>query len=498
MIIIFFPIFVYVCSLIASFVLAIFLRRYLWKLCINKVVAFTIGAIVFLIASKLFSILASLILSAISRSMGEAGQLLGILAFSYGDKLIYFITITPTVLACVVGYKYLSAKIIYFSQIPETEVVAKKSRLFLFFTTGISCFILLFVLFGPWGALYSTVTVPTTTNFPKLLATSLHQPQFCLLMSRKSFDPDFFNAPGAGIMCLRDSQTEKEYYSHCELIPLSTRENVLSDFFDNAPDYNGNPYQECVTHQAQLLAQDTQSSLSLEDKATTCDGIKNLARRAVCLLPYIGTQAWTTMCDVSLSALKKGGIDNDNGKDAVIIGQCFDKQTVNELDAEGTPLWFNYHIITGYDKYGVPVKTPNILYWLATIGVNPNSTDPTGKNYLSYLLTQSTFGNVYGHAIENSYATDFVRLGIDVHSKDSSELSTMDYAFSGGYSKLLYGLLPLFKDYKPSAEVVTSFLTACHDGKERGIAQDECHGLFDGEHYEQARQDFLELKLLSN
>ncbi len=90
-----------------------------------------------------------------------------------------------------------------------------------------------------------------------------------------------------------------------------------------------------------------------------------------------------------------------------------------------------------------------------------------------------------------------MKLGIDVHQKDSSGLSTMDYAFKDGYFKLFYGLLPPFKDYKPSADVVTSFLTACHDDKERGTATEECYGLFHVEQYEQARKGFLELGLLN-
>ncbi|MCX6752275.1 MAG: hypothetical protein NTZ87_02125 [Candidatus Nomurabacteria bacterium] len=498
-VIIFFPLLVFVLSLIVAFLMLVFLRRYLWKLCKNKVLAFTVGAVVFLILSKLFSILASLLLFLVARLLApEIAQLLGILAFSYGDKLIYFYAIAPTFLACVAGFIYIRTRIIYAIKASEADVSPTKSRLFLQFATVTSVLVFLFALFGPWGPLYGTVTIPTINNFPKILATLFRQPRFCSLMPGKSFDPDFFNTPGAGIRCLRDSQTEKEYYAHCELIPLSTREDILSGFFENAPDYNGNPYQECVTHQAQLLAQDTQSSISLDDKAATCNGIKNLARRAVCLLPYISTQAWTSMCSASFNAIKKGsyyGSDDNNGKDAVIIGQCLDKKTINELDADGTPLWFNAHIITGYDKYGVPIKTPDILYWLSSIGVNPNSVDLTGKNYLSYIL-DSALGSKNGQAVENSYATDFVKLGVNVHSKDSSGLSAMDYAFEGGYSKLVYGLLPLFKDYKPSAEVITSFLTTCHDGKERGTAQDECYGLFDGEHYEQARKDFSRLGLL--
>ncbi len=490
MILIFFPVLVYVCSLVASFVSAIFLRRYLWKLCVNKVVAFTIGAIVFLIASKLFSIIASLILSAISRSLGEAGQLLGILAFSYGDKLIYFVTITPALLACVVGYKYLSAKILYLGQIPEAEVATNKPRLFLGLSTGISVLVFLWALFGSWGPLYGIVTVPVASNFPRLLATSLHQPRLCLLMPAESFNTEY-DYRAIGMQCLHDSQTQEEYYNHCDLIPTSVRESKFSSL---AVSPSMSPFQECVTHRAESLANDSTSSLSQDAKANTCNEIRNLARRATCLLPYVNTSAWTTMCSTAINNLKQAE-DNYNAQDAVIIGRCLDKQTVNELDANGAPLWFNYHVITGYDKYGIPVKAPEIIYWLSSMGVNPNSTNSKGQNFLSYLL-DSAFGSEHGQAVENSYATDFIKIGIDVHSKDKSGLSTMDYAFSGGYSRLVYSLLPLFKDYRPSADVVTSFLTICHDSKERGTAQDECYGLFDGEHYENARQEFLKLGLL--
>ena len=501
---IFFPILVYVCSLIASFVLAIFLRRYLWKLCINKVAAFTIGAIVFLIASKLFSIIASLILSAISRSLGEAGQLLGILAFSYGDKLIYFVTITPTILACVVGYKYLSAKIISFNQIPEAEVVTNKSRLFLGLSTGISVLVLLWALFGSWGPLYGIVTVPVASNLPRL-ATSLHQPRLCLLMPVESFNAEY-DYRAIGMQCLHDSQTQEEYYNRCDLIPTSVRASVRESKFSSfAVSPSMSPYQECVTHHAESLANDPASSLSQDAKANTCNEIQNLARRAACLLPYMNTSTWTTMCSSAISTLKKTD-DDHNAKDAVIIGKCLDKQTINELDKNGTPMWFNYHILTGYNSYGISLVSNDILSWLQSIGLDPKITNSAGKNFLSYLLDSHPESD-FGKTINGYEMYTFLDhgLGIDVFTqKDKAGLSSMDYIFTNGHLKVLdniKGLYPDLKGYKPSAILVTDFLEKCHTGigdmfpkflGQRGTAYDECFHSDD----ESARQEFLKFGLL--
>ncbi len=502
MILIFLPTLIYSCSLLASLVLAIFLRRYLWRLCINKIVAFTVGAIVFLIASKLFSIIGSLILFLISRSIGpEASNFLGILGFSYGDYIIYFITITPALLACVTGYKYLSARIIHFSQTPETEVVTTKSLLFLRLATGTSILVFLWALFGSWGPLYRIVTVPVASNFPRLLATSLHQPRLCLFMPTESFNAEYdFRA--IGMECLHDSQTQEEYYYHCDLIPISVRESE----FSSLEVYRSiSPYQECVTSYAKSLANDQTSSLSHEAKANTCNKIQNLARRAECLLPYISSSTWNTACNDAINDLKKTD-DDHNAKDAVIIGKCLNKQTVNELNKNGTPMWFNYHILTGYNSYGIPLTSNSILSWLQSIGLDPKSTDATGKNFLSRLLNshpESDFGKVINDY--EMYNLLDHGLGIDAFTqKDKAGLSSVDYAFQYGHWKVLDNikfLYPDLKRYTPSAILVTNFLKKCHDGGgdwlpkfsgQRGTAYDECFHSDD----EQARQEFLKLGLL--
>ncbi len=499
MIIIFLPILVYVCSLVASYILAVFLRRYLWKLCLNKIVAFSIGAVVFLIASKLFSILASLILSIVFRSLGpEAGQLLGILAFSYGDKLIYFVTITPAVLACIVGYKYLSANVIYSSKIPQTEVATTKSRLFLRLTTSVSVLIFLFALFGSWGPLYGAVTVPVMTNAPRVLASSLHQPRLCLLMPIESFDSEY-NYGAEGIKCLHDSQTEEEFYANCNLIPLAFRDSE--------------PYQECVIHQAKSLAQNS-SSLPFEIQANICNGITDLEKRFVCLLPYRDSSVWGATCNEVLNSMRQN--KENNWEDAIIIGKCLDNKTVNELDQNGMPLWFNWHVITGYEKDGIPLTRDNILQWLRSLEVNPNIIanpsatlnagksidtlrfrDEKGKTFLSHVLDASP-GSDIGKIISADNIHVLLTFGIDPHIKDAGGLSAMDYAFEYGYLGAVQEMLPSFKGYKPSADLVTSFLTHCHTDYERGTEQEECYGSFgEGEHYEEARQGYLRLGLLS-
>src|SRR3989344_5149249 len=368
---------------------------------------------------------------------------------------------------------------------------------FLLSLVGVAAFLGI-VIFPLWSA--------ATTKLAPMLASTLQKPELCLWMPEVSFDYENPNnvvsGKVPGIDCLREAQTEEEYYSHCELIPESVRESFI-DGFGAAPAAQDSPYQECILRGTQLLAESGLSATAVGSNPDNCRNIQDVDRRAVCLLPYIGSSAWSEMCAEALLSVRGGHFQGD---DAIIIGRCLNNKTVNEKRPSGRPIWFNFHVASGFELYNVPVTRDEILQWLKSIGANPNLTagapvpgnDPLGVDegsggatFLVYLLDANP-GSEIGRTIKKGDFRALLDFGIDPRIKSKSGLTAIDYAVKWGNIDAVELLLPYFKGYAPKKELVDFFLKEMCDYQQD---TNSCFSLWPDEqaYLERARLGFTKL-----
>ena len=505
-------------ALVSAYFLTMFLIRYTRRFYANVVIAFCAGAITFLLADKIlaiaFTFLINILVFTTLGSLFGAGSagaaILENIVIIWGYHIYYTFIIITTVLACVVGYKHarnraaptLPTDAIAPQAVPPVPVPtpppANRLGHLLFSLVGVVVFLVV-VMLPLWSA--------ATTALAPMLAATLQKPELCLWMPEASFDYENPNnvvsGKVPGIDCLRAAQTEEEYYSRCDLIPESMRESLIGGF-GTAPAYQDSPYQECILHGSQLAAENgVSSTASAGTSADNCRNIQDIDRRAVCLLPYIGSPAWSEMCAEALIAVRGGKFQGD---DAIIIGRCLDNKTVNEKLSSGRPIWFNFHVASGFELYNIPVKRDEILQWLKSIGVNPNLTagtpvlgnDPLGidegsdsATFLVYLLDVNP-GSELGKTIKKDDFRALLDFGIDPRIKDKSGLTAIDYAVKWGNIDAVELLLPYFKGYTPKKELADFFLKEMCDFQKD---TNSCFSLWPDEqaNFERARLGFIKL-----
>lgn len=504
-------------ALTSAYFLTMFLIRYTRHLYTNAVIAFCVGAIIFLVADKIlaiaFTFLINILVFTTLGSLFGAGSagaaILGNVTIIWGYHIYYTFITATTLLACFVGYKHAHNRVAPaltpnaitpqgVPAVPTTQTLPA-NRLVHFLLSGIGVVVFIIVVMLPWWSV-------ATTGLAPVLAAMLQKPELCFWMPEASFD---FENPNnvvsgrvPGIDCLRSAQTEEEYYSRCDLIPESVRESSIGGI-GTAPAYQDSPYQECILHGSQLAAEGGASKTAAASSADSCRNIQDLDRRAVCLLPFIGSPAWSDMCAESLATIQSGGF---MGYDALIIGKCLDKNTVNQKLSSGRPLWFNFHVASGFELYNIPVKRDEILQWLKSIGANPNLTagvpvpgnDPLGidngsegATFLVYLLDVNPRSEI-GKTIKKDDFRALLDFGIDPRIKDKSGLTAIDYAVKWGNIDAVELLLPYFKGYAPKKDLVDFFLKEMCDYQQD---TNSCFSLWPDEQasFERARLGFIQL-----
>ncbi|MBI5003814.1 ankyrin repeat domain-containing protein [Candidatus Kaiserbacteria bacterium] len=480
-------------AIVIAYPSALYTLRYVRRFYTNGLGAFLGGAAIFLIIETSFTFVLGFLLPLIFSSLlsGQESDVIGILTEVFLRIFGTAIMTVPTILALAVGYKHMQGWAISTVDVssvrtPLDSTHRVSNTISLPIISGI---ILVFLTILPW---WTTITFTTAP----LLASRFHQPQWCLWMPEVAFDSGRWQNLAPGVACLKRAQTDEEYYARCDLMPEAVREPIA-----NIDDANS-PYQDCIMHNVQVTTRNATSSMlgAVSSAADTCGQIKDLERRATCLLPYTNTSAQGVMCAAVFNSLDQGFFD---GIDAVIIGRCLDKQTVNEKMFEGRPIWFNFHVASGY-KLGnhVSVKRDDILQWLKSINVNPNARTATsargsadksvaGQTFLLYLLDAGLQSQIWLFVTADDIKA-LISFGVDPRIKDISGWSAMDYAIKWGNIDAVEVLLPYFKGYAPRQEAADFFLKEiCDYQADTG----KCFSIWDTEQAaaERARVGFQKL-----